>query len=257
MAPHPLNEFSKQCPVPKSLLLSTDEVHIWRIGLDQSANEETKFWNTLDFDERRRATRFHFAKNRRDFVVARGFLRLVVSWYLETNAEQLRFSYGDYGKPVLGGKHRGSRLRFNMSHSHRIALCALTHGREIGVDVQYVRADFSSKEIARRFFSPFEVESLCALPWDQRVTAFFRCWTRKEAYIKATGRGLSQPLDGFDVTLAPGEPPALLRTEEDSQEAARWFFHDLQVGSDYSAALAVEGPTSTVRYYQGRPSCVD
>lgn len=253
-AAHPLKpEFSRWSPPPKALSLRSGEVHIWLIRLEQPADQERKFLDMLESDERSRANRFHFAKDRRHFVVARGFLRLVVSRYLETTTEQLRFCYGAYGKPALDGEHRSSQLRFNMSHSHGVALYALTYEREIGVDVEHIRADFTSEEIARHFFSPFEVETLCALPPEERVTAFFRCWTRKEAYIKATGRGLSQPLDGFDVTLAPGEPATLLRTDGDSQASAPWFLCDLEVGNDYAAALAVEGPASKIRYWQGLP----
>lgn len=246
-------DFSEWSAPSKSLSLRSGEVHIWRIRLDQPADQEKKFLDTLELDERARANRYHSAKDRRHFVVARGFLRLVVSRYLETIPEQLRFCHGAYGKPALDGVHRSSRLRFNMSHSHGVALCALTDSREIGVDVEYIRADFTSEEIARHFFSPLEVETLSALPPEERVTAFFRCWTRKEAYIKATGRGLSQPLDGFDVALAPGERAALLRTGVDSQASARWSLCDLQVGNDYAAALAVEEPASNIRYWQGLP----
>ena len=228
-------------------------MHLWGIRLEQSADQEKRFLDTLELDERSRANRFHFAKDRRHFVVGRGFLRLVISRYLETNPEQLRFSYGAYGKPALDGEHPTSHLRFNMSHSHGIALYALTSGREIGVDVEYIRDDITIKEIARRFCSPFEVESLSRLPAEEHVAAFFRCWTRKEAYIKATGRGLSQPLDGFDVTLAPGEPAALLRTDGDLQDSPRWSICDLPLGNNYAAALALEGPASVIRYWQGLP----
>jgi 4'-phosphopantetheinyl transferase len=245
-------ELSRWSPPPKSLSLSASEVHVWRIGLEQP-HRERNFLDTLGLDERSRANRFHFARDRRHFIVARGFLRLVVSRYLETDAERLRFCYGAYGKPALDGVHRNSRLRFNMSHSRGVGLYAITHAREIGVDVEHIRADFASEEIARHFFSPFEADTLCALPPPERVPAFYRCWTRKEAYIKATGRGLSQPLDGFDVTLAPGEPAALLRTDEDSKDFPRWFLYDLPVGSHYSAALAVEGPTPNIRCWQGLP----
>lgn len=253
--PHPLRpEFSTWLAPPESPSLSSGEVDVWLVRLEPSADQEKKFLDTLEFDERSRADRFHFAEDRRQFVVARGFLRLVVSRYLETSAEQLRFCYGTYGKPALDGVHRSSQLRFNMSHSHGVAIYALTYGREIGVDVEYIRDDFTSEEIARHFFSPFEVETLCALPPEDRVTAFFKCWTRKEAYIKATGRGLSQPLDGFDVTLAPGEPAALLRTDEDLQASAHWFLFDLLVGNDYAAALAVEGAASNIRFWKDSPN---
>ena len=229
---------------PASISLLADEVHVWRLRLDQPTE---MFHDLLETDEVARANRFHFEKDRNHFVVARGFLRLLLGRYLQADPRQLKFSYGAWGKPALDGKFRESRLRFNMSHSHGVALYAVAEGREIGVDVEHMRADFASDDIARRFFSPFEVGVLCELPDDDRVNAFFRCWTRKEAYIKATGRGLSQPLDGFDVTLGSGENVALLRTDDGSHE--RWMLVDIAVGPGYAGALAVEKPVSKIRYW--------
>jgi 4'-phosphopantetheinyl transferase len=209
--------------------------------LDQPSE---KFIELLDHDELTRANRFHFEKDRRHFVVARGFLRVLLGRYLNRNPKQFKFNYGPYGKPALPGE---GLLRFNMSHSHGIALYAVTEGRDVGVDVEYVRSDFTSDDIARRFFSPFEVENLCGLPTEERVSSFFRCWTRKEAYIKATGRGLSQPLDGFDVTLGPAESAALLRTDDGSHE--RWSMANIEVGPGYAGAVAVEGPITKIEYW--------
>lgn len=203
---------------------------------------------TLEEKELDRADRFHFEKDRRAFVISRGFLRNVVGRYLKTKPEGLRFSYGPYGKPALDGEHKSSSLRFNMSHSHGVALIAVAETRELGVDVEYIRTDFASIDIARRFFSPREVAALNALPPEQQVAAFFRCWARKEAYIKAIGRGLSQPLDGFDVTLAPELPAALLRADED--DPSRWSLSDIDAGSEYAAALMVEGSISHIRLWQ-------
>ena len=226
---------------PDSLSLQTGEVHVWRLALEQPSE---RFVALLDPDETSRANRFHFEKDRKHFVVARGFLRVLLGRYLKRDPKQLKFSYGPYGKPSLNGEEW---LRFNMSHSHGMALYALTEGRDIGVDVEYVRADFTSDDIARRFFSPFEVEALCGLPTEERVASFFRCWTRKEAYIKATGRGLSQPLDGFDVTLAPGQSAALLRTDAGPHE--HWSMANIEVGPGYAGAVAVEGPVTAIRYW--------
>ena len=226
---------------PALLSLQTGEVHVWRLELEQPAD---RFIELLDPDEIARANRFHFEKDRRHFVVARGFLRVLLGRYLQIDPKQLKFTYGAYGKPALPGE---ALLRFNMSHSHGIALYAFTEGSDVGVDVEYIRADFTSDDIARRFFSALEVENLCGLPAEDRVASFFRCWTRKEAYIKATGRGLSQPLDGFDVTLGPGESAALLRTDDGSHE--RWSMANVEVGPGYAGALVVEGPVTTIRYW--------
>ncbi len=226
---------------PSTLSLQTGEVHVWRLELERPAEPLV---GLLDTDEFARANRFHFEKDRRHFIAARAFLRVLLGRYLDSDPKQLKFSYGLYGKPAL--LHAGP-LRFNMSHSHGVALYAFTEGRDVGVDVEYIRADFTTDDIARRFFSPFEVQSLCGLPTEDRVQSFFRCWTRKEAYIKATGRGLSQPLDGFDVTLRPGESAALLRTDAGPHE--HWSMANIDVGPGYAGAVAVEGPVTTIQYW--------
>lgn len=226
---------------PSSLSLQTGDVHVWRLGLDRPVE---RFLDLLQPGEIDRANRFHFEKDRKRFVIARGFLRMLLGRYLHNDPKQLMFSYGPNGKPAL---ESDTSLRFNMSHSHAMALYAVTEEREIGVDVEHIRADFTSDDIARRFFSPFEVESLCGLPDEQRVESFFRCWTRKEAYIKATGRGLSQPLDGFDVTLGPGEHAALLRNDDGTHE--RWTMAGIEVGPGYAGALVVERPITKIRYW--------
>ena len=233
---------------PDSPLLATGEVHVWRLELTQPDDIVEEFRSTLQEAEVDRANRFHFEKHRRAFVVGRGFLRYLIGQYLGTKPEELSFSYGLYGKPALDGELRESRLRFNMSHSHELALYGITVDCELGVDVEHVRADFASDEIAHRFFSSLETETLIALPPEERVAAFFRCWTRKEAFIKATGKGLSQQLDDFDVTLAPGVEAELLRVCEG--DVSRWSLRDINVGQDYAAALAVEAPILRIRHFQ-------
>jgi 4'-phosphopantetheinyl transferase len=230
---------------PPSPSLEAGTVHVWRISLDQPDETLERFRRTLEPEELNRAGRFHFEKHRRHFVVARGFLRSVVARYLETQPESLRFAYGAYGKPALASAHV---LRFNLSHSHEVALLAVALDAELGVDVEHIRADFATEDIARRFFSRAEVEAFNALPRAEQVAAFFRCWTRKEAYIKAIGKGLSQALDAFDVTLTPGERPMLLRAEGD--DASRWVMSDIDVGESYAGALAVERPVAEVRFFR-------
>jgi 4'-phosphopantetheinyl transferase len=224
---------------PQSLSLSEGEVHVWRAELEQPHETLESFDRILDTDERERASRFHFEKHRRRFVVARGILRTLLARYLNAQPEELRFSYTGYGKPALDVEHR--RVRFNASHSHELALFAFVLDHEIGVDVEHVNRDFASEEIARRYFSASEVETFNKLSKEEQPPAFFRCWTRKEAYIKAIGEGLSHPLDAFDVTFAPGEPARLLRVARDPESVARWSMADLDVGSAYAAAVAVQG----------------
>lgn len=229
-------------PAPLSLSLPAGEVHVWRHRLQQPPELHESYLRTLAEDERTRASRFHFDKHRRHFVAGRGFLRALLARYLDTTPEEVRFAYGPYGKPVLDGAYSESSLRFNASHSGEWAVYAFVQDQEVGVDVEHIKADFETEGIAERFFSALEVQTLSGLAEEEKPAAFFRCWTRKEAYIKALGSGLSHPLDSFDVTLAPGEPAALARAEG-------WSLFDLEVAPQYAAALAVEGQVSAVRHY--------
>lgn len=236
-----MEENSRWLRPPSQVSLLAGEVHVWRIRLEENNELLEQFRATLSSEEIDRANRFHFEKHRRHFIVGRGFLRDVLGRYLYASPRELEFSYNKYGKPSLKSE---VKLRFNMSHSHEVALLAVAEDVELGVDVEHIRADFASEDIARRYFSRLEVETFDALPKEEQVAAFFRCWTRKEAYIKAIGKGLSQSLDCFDVTLAPGAPAALLRA--DSEDKLTWSFSDLDAGPEYAAALAVEGAGSRV-----------
>jgi 4'-phosphopantetheinyl transferase len=225
---------------PDSPALADGEVHVWLARLRQPESAQRELWLSLSADERARAGRFHFRDDMEHFVVARGTLRHLLARYTGVAPHQIRFSYNGYGKPAMDGE-TGSPLRFNASHSNALALYAVARGREVGIDIEFVREDFAGFEIAERFFSPREVSALRALPEGERVDAFFDCWVRKEAYIKARGEGLSHPLHTFTVSLTPGEPAALLHTEGDSCEAARWSLVGLYPCEGYRAALALEG----------------
>ena len=232
---------------PENLAAAAGEVHVWRARLDQDEATLLRLARLLSADERARARKFYFRRDRDHFVAARGALRTILGRYAATPPELLCFSYNEYGKPALSG---GGPLRFNASHSNGVALYAVTAGREVGVDLEFVRADFAGVEIAESFFSRREVSALRALPPGALTDAFFDCWTRKEAYIKARGEGLSHPLERFTVSLAPGEPAALLCTDDDPREAARWSLVRLPPGEGFRAALAVEGGMPTVRRWR-------
>ena len=225
-------------PPPPSLALGDDEVHVWRAELDPATEVIERLQQTLAADERERADHFYFERDRRHFTVARGVLRALLGRYLGEEPNRLRFNYSPHGKPALA---TDGDLRFNLSHSHGLALYAFARGRELGIDLERHRPDVADEGIAERFFSRAEVEALQALPRELRPEGFFNCWTRKEAYIKARGEGLSLALDRFDVSLAPGEPAALLSLRGNLQEAARWSLRALAPGAGYAAALAVEG----------------
>ncbi len=241
-------------PYPRRDLIRGAEVHVWRFSLKQAPEVLSALSQTLAPEESERAARFHFRKDRDSFVVARGVLRDILGRYLGVRPGQVRFTYGEYGKPALAGETCGGlALRFNLSHSHEAACCAVACGREVGVDVEYLKSGVETLSLAEHFFSRGEVAALKALPPDQQLRGFFNCWTRKEAYIKARGEGLSHPLDAFTVSLEPGSPAALLSTERDPEEATRWSLTDLPFGDAYAAALACEGPAPALRWRDWRP----
>jgi len=230
------NQNSLWLPPPENLRLLKDEVHVWRVSLNLPEAHIQSLQRLLADDELKRAQRFYFQKDRNHFTIARGVLRHILGRYLNKSPSRLRFCYNSYGKPFLSKE----TLCFNLSHSHGLALVALTLGRKIGVDLERVRSNTDFLAIAERFFSPQEVAVLQALPEHQQQEGFFNCWTRKEAYIKGKGRGLSIPLGKFAVSLAPGEPAKLLDVHWDSQEAPRWLLQALTPGPGYTAAFAVE-----------------
>jgi len=170
---------------------------------------------------------------------------MLLGGYLGVPPGTLSFGYGRFGKPHLNGLE--TPLQFNASHSGHILLIAITLDRAIGIDVERIRTNLSVLEIAARFFSPRERDAFAALPATLRTDAFFDCWTRKEAYIKARGEGLSLPLSGFDVSFLPGEPAKLLATRPDAAEASCWRLRELEVADGYKAALAVEGAQWTLK----------
>jgi len=226
---------------PDTMKLGEVEVHVWRAPLDLHPEHLENLGRILTPGEMERAKRFFFQNDRQKFVAARGLLRSILAHYLEKQPDKLRFSYSPYGKPSLASDFGELGLRFNMSHSHEMTLIAITRGRDIGLDIERIRPNLAYQQISRRFFSPGEVANLIALPSHLQQEAFFTCWTRKEAYIKARGEGLSYPLDQFEVSLAPGEPAALLMTRGNPHEASRWSIFNLDPGPGYAAALAVEG----------------
>jgi len=229
------------CPSPAMLTLSSAEVHVWQACLNPAASYVEDLQRALSADELQRAARFHFPRDRRRYTVARGVLRDILGRYLGRPPSELLFRYSAYGKPALADDFDVAGVRFNVSHSHEMGLFAVTCGREVGVDIEYLGREIRGEEIAEHFFSAQERANLRALPAEMKHRAFFNCWTRKEAYIKAHGEGLSLPLDQFDVSLAPGEPAALLATRSDPREALRWSLQALTPGPGYVAALAVEG----------------
>jgi 4'-phosphopantetheinyl transferase len=220
--------------------LPEDEVHIWRTGLDITESGLTKLREVLSPEEKRRADRFHFEADRRRCVIGRGSLKLLLGQIMNLPANELQIENDEFGKPRMISR-RGRCLQFNVSHSGSLVLLAITRGRKIGVDVERVRTDLDVDGIAARFFSTSEYNIWALLAGQAKYDAFFACWTRKEAYLKARGVGLSEPPDQFDVSFLPCEEPRLLETRPHPDEALRWSLRAPQPELDYTAALAVEG----------------
>jgi 4'-phosphopantetheinyl transferase len=235
---------------PEILDLQPDQVDVWRISLDLPPASVKLLESALSADESQRAARFHFPGDRQRFIAAHGCLRDILARYLNCAPGQLNFSTNRYGKPAL----EEHNLEFNLSHSGDFALVAITQRCKVGVDVERVRPDLEFERIASRYFSQDEISELMNVPSDQRTVAFFNCWTRKEAYIKAQGLGLSLPLESFDVSLTPDEPAILRATRPDPGEAARWTLLSMQVDPGYAAAVAVEGNNLEFRLWDWKTS---
>lgn len=227
--------------------LGADEAHVWRASLDQAADTITNLAHLLSQDEYQKAMRYYRPVDRDRFIVGRGVLRKLISAYLALPPDQLRFTYNEYGKPSVSDDQNNRALNFNLSHSAELILYAVTRGRDVGIDIEHIREDFATLEIAEHCFSKDEVAALKSLSADQRTMGFFNCWSRKEAFIKAKGMGVSYPLDRFTVSLAPGEPPALLKVDDDKREVARWKMYELNPGAGYAAAMIVGEPSVTLK----------
>ncbi len=208
-------------------------MHVWCASLQQPALQLAALRALLAADEIERAQRFQFEHLRRHFIAGRGQLRLILSRYGAGAPDKLAFNYGPYGKPALAGQ---PALHFNLAHSGNLALLAIAR-QELGVDVEIIRPLPDWEAIAGRYFSAVEIEQLAAVPGPQRDQAFFTCWTRKEAFLKATGDGLSRPLDSFSVTLRPDEPARFLHIV--GEPAGAWRLVALEPADGYTGALAV------------------
>jgi len=239
---------------PEPLELAAGEIHVWRASLLVDAEEIARLKPLLSPDEAARAERFRFEKDNSALIARRAILRLILGRYLEQEAVRQPFEINAYGKPRIPKGMPGEDLRFNSSHSSGIALFAVALARELGVDIESVRPNIDYIGIAERFFSEQEQATLLALPEDAQQEAFFACWSRKEAYVKARGMGLSIPLNQFDVAFAPGEPARLIATRDNPEEAARWSMYDLQPGEGFAGALVAEGQAANVKCWQWLPA---
>lgn len=234
-------------PPPKNLHLPDRVIHLWRVWLDQPIVPVEQLRQLLADDERDRADRFYFEQDRQRFTVGRGTLRLLLGRYLQLEPDALKFDYGDRGKPRLALPDDRD-LQFNLSHSHGLALYALTHRHRIGVDVEQVRPIDRLEQLADRFFSPQEHAFLKTLSAIEQQEAFFRLWTSKEAYVKACGVGLSQPTQEIEISLNPGQEQ-LISISRDVKKAEAWLLKLFIPECKFIGAFAVEGYDWKVDYF--------
>lgn len=230
------------CPKP-------GEVHIRLFNLALSATELTRFEQLLAPEELKRADRLidHQVRNR--FIAGRGLLRETLAGCLDRKPSDILIASNQYGKPILSGEDSNHGLGFNLSHSGDLAIMALADRRELGIDLEQIREDLPYEAMAQQFFSRREQADLFSLPTELQRAAFFRCWTRKEAYLKGCGSGFSQPAHICDVSLLPGQPPALLADRIDPSQTSKWSLIDLDVPEGFCATLAVQSPLPTIIYF--------
>lgn len=223
-------------------ILRHDDIHLWLAKLAQSAQETATFWGILNAEERQRADRLIIQRHRENFIVARGILRQLLSNYLNYPAREIKFTQGPFGKIEIHRLMPTPLIKFNLSHTGEYALFAFSLDRDLGVDIEHIRADIEIKDIAQRFFSTVETKTLLSLPADMQTQAFFNCWTRKEAFIKAIGQGLYYPLHEFDVDAKTnGEIKVDLNIHDKSLQNKTWNLFSIETVADYAAALVVEG----------------
>jgi len=255
---------------PANLVLPHDEIHVWRASLDQVPSLVAELVQTLSADERLRAERYHFARDRQSFIISRSLLRMTLAGYQNMEPGGLQFYYGPYGKLALAETSTTSTLQFNMSHSHKLALFAFARDREVGVDVEYIHHVAEAKQIAERYFSEQEQKALLSLPLSQMYEQFFTYWTRLEAYLKASGDGLAGADKHEQASpAAPGRPqgigPSINRgptytdrfagagghageAQPDPPPASReWSIDSMTPAPGYVAALAIQGRIASMR----------
>jgi len=225
---------------PLRPLLREGDVHLWRANLDLPLETARPLLGLLSADEQARMETIRSAVSRVEFGTTRALLRVILARYTKQESRNLRFRYNRYGKPALRHEPGEIALHFNVSHSSGTGLIAITCDREVGVDIQRVRAAIAMMQIAEHFLSPMEVRAVSALPELARYDMFYRCWTRKEAYAKARGVGLSLNMQGFAVPLEPGGAQGFLHAS-DAASFTLWSFRDIPVGAGYAAAVVIQG----------------
>lgn len=225
-------------PIDEVIPLHPEALHLWRLSLQSHTEVAAHLWEVLSEDEQQRAQRFVRSQDQHKFVCVRGTLRCLLGQYLHTSGRGLRFDYGDYGKPQLVSSGRSLELQFNVSHSHDLALIAITQGAAVGVDIEHVNLQTSYLNISQRFFSSAEHDVLLQQPLEQQCYTFFQLWTRKEACVKAMGGSIAHGLDQINVAIGLDQPMAEIYMMTTPQQPCPLFLQNLSLGHHYAGAVA-------------------
>jgi 4'-phosphopantetheinyl transferase len=234
-------------PPPQDLSLLPDEFHIWRIGLIRTESELQNLIATLSSDEIIRAKRFYFEQDRRRFIAGRGILRTILSRYLGIEPQAVTFAYESRGKPLLI-QDTNSKISFNLSHSQDLAICGVSLDHNLGVDLEFIRAIDNVESLAERFFTSREYDNIKSLPPNQQQKIFFRYWTCKEAFLKATGVGIGE-LEAIEISLSP-ENPARIVTDEINKKNEQWNLTEISIDEKYVAATVINNSKANLIYWQ-------
>jgi len=228
--------------------LKSNQGHLWKIDSRTLKCSEVSCFSVLSEDEKARADKFRFRRDRFIYVLARGVLRKLLASYIGKAANQIDFEYNEQGKPSV---QSASNVKFNVSHSRDMILIGFTRKADIGVDIEWNKRPIEIREVAKSFFSDREELDLFSLVEKDRLSAFYNCWTRKEAFIKAKGGGLSIPLDQFEVSLKPHSAPRLLSVLWDQTEVSKWNMKSFNIEKDYTCAVVTHNDDLTRQHYDG------
>ena len=237
-------------------ILKNDLVSLWLIDIEQHLASLAELSLLLDEKEQERASRFKFAKDRNCFIISKGILRVLLSRYLESPPESIEFITNKYGKPSLNINNTKiansffSKFHFNLSHSQNFALIAITLDDPIGVDIEYMQEKIQKDDIASRFFAEEEHQEYFSLKEEEKLVGFYNAWTRKEAFIKALGKGVSQSLKSFAVNLSPQEKPQIVSVNNKKEQALLWQLHAFTPKKNYLAATSWRGRKKQLKFFE-------
>ncbi len=230
---------------PTHPILQNDEVHLWCADLNVPENTYKMLAKYLNNEEQNRAARFIREQDRSHFIAARGILRNILSRYINIAPHNIEFEYGEKGKPSLILEQNQRKIYFNLAHSNHLAIYAITSINHLGIDIEYSKRNIEALDIAERFFSKNEIASLRVLPSAEQLSGFYKIWTRKEAFVKAIGVGLSHPLDQFSVDGSLDKSAIKLHTQNPSIKND-WYIYNVAISQEYVAALSLEDSNITM-----------